>query len=327
MGNQTQVESLRVLYNRYAGMVMAIALRIVRNRAVAEEIVPQVFYDLWKDLEDGSVTVGGPYAGPLPHALLSHARKLAIQRRDASPPDDGVSADLLRTAMEDDAHDGVDNELGDVSLSELPDLRWQREKTRAALSRVPADARRVMEMICLDALRPEDIARRLSLPHDKVRLLLLTGMHHFCEALKPPPATHWFDKSHFPLINLDQVRVLIVDDDADARRVLTQSLQMLGAFVTTACSAADALRLLPQINPEVLVSDLAMPDEDGFDLIRNIRRAGKTVRDLPAIALSAYATPQVRRQTMRAGFQMHIPKPVDPNHLAEVVATFAGRTG
>ena len=74
----------------------------------------------------------------------------------------------------------------------------------------------------------------------------------------------------------------------------------------------------------MLVSDLAMPSEDGFDLIRTIRCAGRTARDLPAIALTAFSTKPVRRQTMLAGFQMHVPKPVDPCQLTEVVATFAG---
>jgi CheY-like chemotaxis protein len=70
-----------------------------------------------------------------------------------------------------------------------------------------------------------------------------------------------------------------------------------------------------------------MPAEDGFDLIRKVRRAGRTARDLPAVALTAFATGQIRREVMRAGFQMHVPKPVDPHQLAEIVASLAGRIG
>ena len=85
--------------------------------------------------------------------------------------------------------------------------------------------------------------------------------------------------------------------------------------------------MLPQTNPEVLPSDLAMPDVDGFDLIRMVRRDGRTVRDLPAIALTAFADRHTFRDAMIAGFQTHVAKPVHPHELVEVVASLVGRTG
>ena len=77
----------------------------------------------------------------------------------------------------------------------------------------------------------------------------------------------------------------------------------------------------------MLVSDLGMPDEDGFDLIRQIRTHGHHAKDLPAVALSAFAHKNDRRQALLAGFQMHVPKPADPHDLTAVIASLAGRTG
>jgi CheY-like chemotaxis protein len=101
-----------------------------------------------------------------------------------------------------------------------------------------------------------------------------------------------------------------------------------GAEVTTASSAAEAFRLLKEAKPDVLVSDIGMPGEDGYSLIHRVRRledaeGGKT----PAVALTAYAREEDRRKAIRAGFQTHMTKPVEPSELAEVVASLAGRAG
>jgi PAS domain S-box-containing protein len=128
-----------------------------------------------------------------------------------------------------------------------------------------------------------------------------------------------------PLARLNTVRVLVVDDEPDARRLLAKTLQQAGAIVTTAASAAEAIAALPDANPDVLVSDLAMPEQDGFDLIRRIRADGHHAKDLPAVALTAFVRPQDRRQALLAGYQMHLPKPVDPHDLTASIATLAGR--
>jgi len=77
----------------------------------------------------------------------------------------------------------------------------------------------------------------------------------------------------------------------------------------------------------VLISDIAMPGQDGHDLIHQVRRAGYSVKDLPAVALTAFAHKEDQRRALLAGFQVHVPKPVDPHDLIAVVATLAGRTG
>lgn len=129
------------------------------------------------------------------------------------------------------------------------------------------------------------------------------------------------------VVRLDGLRVLIVDDEADARRLLTRVLQDSGAQVTAAAGAAEALDALSKSRPNILISDLGMPDEDGFDLIRQVRALGHSVKDLPAVALTAFVHKDDQRRTLLAGFQIHIPKPVDPHDLTAVVASLTGRTG
>ena len=121
---------------------------------------------------------------------------------------------------------------------------------------------------------------------------------------------------------LDGLRVLIVDDEADARELLSAILEQRGAHVTTAASAAEALDYLQRDGglPDVLVSDLGMPREDGFDLIRKVRtlepeRGGR----IPAIALTAYARNEDRAQALAAGYEMHVSKPVEPAQLSDAL--------
>jgi len=133
--------------------------------------------------------------------------------------------------------------------------------------------------------------------------------------------------SKLPDVHLDGLRILVVDDEADARRLLVKVLQDAGAIVTAAASAAEAMEALPKMRPDVLVSDIGMPDEDGLDLIRKVRASGHHAKELPAVALTAFVHKSDQRQTLLAGFQVHVPKPVDPHDLLAVVASLAGRTG
>jgi len=130
-----------------------------------------------------------------------------------------------------------------------------------------------------------------------------------------------------PIDVLAGVRVLVVDDEADARALVMRVLAECGAEVRTAATAAEALPILDEFRPDVLASDIGMPGEDGYDLIRQIRAGGRTARWLPAIALTAFARAEDRKRAMLAGFQTHVSKPVDPAELVAVVASLAGRTG
>ena len=128
-----------------------------------------------------------------------------------------------------------------------------------------------------------------------------------------------------PLVRLDGLRVLVVDDEADARQVLVMVLEQAGAIVTAAGSARDAIEALVEARPDVLVSDLGMPDRDGFDLIRQVRDEGHDASGLPAVALTAFVQKDDARLALLAGFQVHVPKPVDPHELTFVIARLVGR--
>ena len=116
------------------------------------------------------------------------------------------------------------------------------------------------------------------------------------------------------------VRVLIVDDDADSRELLTTVLAQHGAEPTAVKSVSDALATVRHLRPDALVCDIAMPGGDGFALIRQVRSwpTGEG-GDVPALALTAYARPEDRDRALAAGFQLHLAKPVEPEELVEAV--------
>src|SRR5437879_3760312 len=122
------------------------------------------------------------------------------------------------------------------------------------------------------------------------------------------------------------IRVLVVDDDADTRDLITAVLGQSGADVLTAASAQEALDVLARARPDVLVSDLSMPGDDGYALLERVRALGLD-RDgrVPAIALTAFARAEDRARALAVGFAVHVPKPVEPAALVEVVARLASR--
>jgi len=120
---------------------------------------------------------------------------------------------------------------------------------------------------------------------------------------------------------------VVVDDEPDARRVVSKVLSDAGAAVTAAGSAKEARQAIEKIQPHLLISDIAMPDEDGYDLIGQVRAAGHTAQTLPAIALTAFAHKADARKAQLAGYQVHLSKPVDPRDLLAAAASLTGRTG
>lgn len=117
---------------------------------------------------------------------------------------------------------------------------------------------------------------------------------------------------------LERLRVLVVDDDADARALMRRLLHDAGAIVSDAVDVNAALELVESFAPGVLVSDIGMAGRDGYDLIRQIRDRRSAV-ELPAIAVTAFARSEDRRDALHAGFQMHLTKPVDPRELLAAV--------
>jgi signal transduction histidine kinase/DNA-binding response OmpR family regulator len=127
--------------------------------------------------------------------------------------------------------------------------------------------------------------------------------------------------------SLAGIRVLIVDDEPDGRDTIAKMLTMYEAQVTTASCAREARALFERSPPDVLISDIGMPEEDGYDLIRFLRRLPPTQGgEVPAIALTAFAREEDRVQALAAGFQVHATKPIEPAELISAVARLAGRS-
>jgi CheY-like chemotaxis protein len=135
------------------------------------------------------------------------------------------------------------------------------------------------------------------------------------------------DQEHFPLPALNNIRVLLVDDDQDNLQLLTLLLRRQRAQVHSAASAAEALEVLRWYEPDVMVLDLAMPDEDGYSLIGRVRALEReTGRHTPAIALTAYVRVEDRTRALSAGFNMFVPKPINAQELLAAIACLSDVT-
>jgi PAS domain S-box-containing protein len=120
------------------------------------------------------------------------------------------------------------------------------------------------------------------------------------------------------------LRLLVVDDDDDGRALITTILEQCGCRVRTASNVEEALRKFEEEVPDVLLSDIGMPGQDGYDLIRKVRgRPRDAGGDVPAAALTAYARADDRRKMLNAGYSIHLPKPVEPAELVAVVTTLS----
>jgi CheY-like chemotaxis protein len=127
---------------------------------------------------------------------------------------------------------------------------------------------------------------------------------------------------------LEDLQVLVLDDEEDARDVVQRLLEDAGARVESAATAAEAMALIEhRFQPDIIVSDIGMPDENGYEFIQRVRRLGGAVAGVPAAALTALARVEDRKRALMAGYQTHLAKPVDPAELVVMVASLAGRTG
>ena len=122
--------------------------------------------------------------------------------------------------------------------------------------------------------------------------------------------------------NLRGIKVLVLEDEADAREFVRRFLTECEAVLALATSAAEAQKLLLTFNPDVIVSDVGMPQKDGYEFIRDVRKRGLMT---PAVALSAYARAEDRIRSAQTGYQTHLAKPVEPAELLAVIASLAGR--
>jgi len=129
-------------------------------------------------------------------------------------------------------------------------------------------------------------------------------------------------------LELDGLKVMVVDDEPDTREMLKIMIGRLGAEVRACASSEDAMKMLSDWKPDVIVSDIEMPGEDGYELIRKVRRseANSGRRPAPAVALTAYGRVEDRLRALAAGYQMHLSKPAEPAELAAVIASLASRS-
>ena len=140
------------------------------------------------------------------------------------------------------------------------------------------------------------------------------------------PTSRYYSALECEDIKLDDLRVLVIDDEPDARELIRRVLSQCNAQVITAASAEEGLRILQAERPNVIVSDVGMPEKDGYQFIREVRSlsasdGGRT----PAIALTAFARSEDRTRAMRAGYQMHISKPIEPQELIATVGSLAAQ--
>ena len=126
--------------------------------------------------------------------------------------------------------------------------------------------------------------------------------------------------------HLDGVRVLVVEDEADSRDMIAFLLTQAGASVTSVGSAAEALETIDALAPDVLVSDIGMAEQDGYDLLRILRQRDSRSATIPAVAVTAYARTEDRQHALAAGFHAHVAKPIVPKDLILSVERLAAAT-
>ena len=136
----------------------------------------------------------------------------------------------------------------------------------------------------------------------------------------------WEPTASRPRLNLVGVKVVVVDDDEDSADYFALALRAYGAVVATAYNAIDGLRLVQEHQPNVVLSDIAMMGQDGYWLVREIRRLPSDVLSrVPVVATTAYGREHSRQRTLAAGFSEHLAKPVDPDLLRQTIGRIAGR--
>jgi CheY-like chemotaxis protein len=128
-------------------------------------------------------------------------------------------------------------------------------------------------------------------------------------------------------MTLEGMRILMVDDEVDALDLIGVELSQRGAKVVGVTSVVEALKALELSEFDLMISDIGMPDTDGYELIRQIRNQDTKYKGIPAVALTAYARVQDRMRAIMAGFNTHVSKPVEANELITVVASLVGRLG
>lgn len=300
------------LYSRHAPAMFALACRVARNAELAEEATQDAFVHAWRDAHRFDPERGSVLAWLL---IITRGRTL-----------DRLRARQLR--------DGRVNQDVDVDATMAPEISMERtlddQAAMSALDEImevlPAADRRAIELAHFEGLTHTEIAQRLRVPLGTAKTQLRRGMQALRAAIdqrtsRPFQWKAGADEIPVQRLQLHDLNILIVDDEPDTLRLTALVLKRAGARVTTASSAREALTRLETTWPDVVLTDLAMPGEDGFALMTRLQvmRASRT-RPLPAVAFTAHASDGDRLRTQSAGFDLHLAKPIRPAVLVRRVA-------
>jgi len=158
--------------------------------------------------------------------------------------------------------------------------------------------------------------------------LPVTVVHRHDDPARVHPRSTMGTSANIATVNLSGIKILVVDDEADARDLIKRVLHECHATVFTSGTAEEALRVIEAERPDVFISDIGMPEVDGYELLRRVRALGPARGGrVPSIALTAFARTEDRTRALRAGFAVHVAKPVEPSELIATVASVAGRHG
>jgi CheY-like chemotaxis protein len=158
-------------------------------------------------------------------------------------------------------------------------------------------------------------------------LLPLAAVQRASDAVRKHPGRSSYDSFDLRCPDLSGIRVLVVDVAEDSRVLVQRLLEECHACVLTAASGSEGLALIDKVHPDVLVSDIGMPDMDGYQFLRAVRALGaERGGHLPAVALTAFARLEDRTRALRAGYLAHLAKPIEAAELMATLASIAGRS-
>jgi RNA polymerase sigma-70 factor (ECF subfamily) len=314
-----RAECLDALYRRFAVHVFSLAYRIGRDASIAEEATQDVFIQVWRD--------GHTYdadRGSIRSWLLTIARARTLDRLRAQQVRRGRHAPA-------DAADAITLPHG-PSTPETSAVSSERAALlQNVLAVLPPPDRRLLELAYFEGLTQAEIAGTLGQPLGTIKTQTRRALRLLLDAIgehaAPPFAWQtWAGAAGVPPHGapqrLQHLNLLVVDDDADTLKLLTLVLQRAGATVVAAASASQALKRLDARVPDMLVTDLDMPQQDGYGLLAEVRRRADGDRRMPAVAFSAHNADEDRMRSAEAGFDLHLPKPIRPavlvSHLVEL---------
>jgi len=299
---------LQELYDRYAPAVFSLAYRIAGERSIAEESTQDVFLQVWQEASRYDAA-----RGTVSSWLLTIARSRTLDRLRWTQVRTGR---LVAVEDLDEYAVGADSPEASAVTTQRSDM------LESVLELLPQGDRALLDLAYFRGMTQTEIAATTGLPLGTVKTCIRRALTLLRTAISQtgtaafswrPRAAAVTDRANrTPLCNL---RILIVDDDGDTVKLLTLVLERAGASVVAASSAAQAIVRLHGMVPDVLITDLGMPGQDGYDLLRRVR--GMQLRALPAVAFSAHHDDVERARTTAAGFDLHLPKPVRPSVFVE----------